>query len=101
MRLIRPGWSGGNEVVENQEHVLVVSHLFVTSGIFLVRVLIWDLIEHGCEEHIESSVSLDQFFEFLDDWLELFWVIVDMVNHPAKPLLLDTMILRLPCTRAE
>lgn len=88
-------------VVENLKHVVVVPNLRRSSGVVLVRRLVWDLIPHLREVHVDSRVVLDHLFELAQDGDEVsLSMLIDVVDRPTQPLPMDAVVGRQPATRS-
>lgn len=83
-------------VIQDVEEVLVVPDLLVAFWIVVVRLLVGDLLEHLIEEHVNTAVALNELFELLQNRVELFGVLLDMVNDTIDPVLVDSVITREP-----
>ena len=87
-------------VVENLKHVVVVPNLRRSSGVGLIRRLVWDLIPHLREVHVDSRVVLDHLFKLAQDGDEVsLSMLIDVVDRPTQPLPMDAVVGRQPATR--
>lgn len=83
-------------VIQDLEEVQVVSDLFVAFWIVVVRLFVGNFLKHLVEEHVNTAVALDELFELLQNRVELFGVLFDMVNDTIDPVLVDSVIARKP-----
>ncbi len=88
-------------VVENLKHVAVISNLRRSRGVGLIRRFGWDLIPNLREIHVDSRVVLDHFFELAQDRDKLsLSVLIDVVDRPTQPRLMDAVVGRQPATQS-
>ena len=71
-------------MVENLKHVRVASNLGFAGRVLVVWRLVWDLLPHLGEIHVNSSIVLDQLLEFLQDRDELLARVVIDVRHSVR-----------------
>ena len=90
----------GEDVIEDAEHMVVRTDLFLAARVFLVLFLLRDLVEHLCEEEVEASIALDSVLEGLESRVEFFLVAVGFINQAAESLLMSSVVLREPCAGA-
>lgn len=62
---VGPDWSRTEDVVQNLEHVVVVTDLLPAGWVLGVDVLVRNLFEHGGEVHVDSCIALDELLELL------------------------------------
>lgn len=98
---ISPLWRPSEDVVQDCEHVAVITDLLVASGVLCVWRLVWNLIPHLCEQHADARVRLDEVLELLQDGHETLWVVVDMFDLLLQPLLVHTAVRWHPTTRSR
>ena len=68
-------------VVQNFQEMLVITNLLVTFWVIGIRLLVWDLLEHLSDEHVDSCVGLDELLELLENRMQFLWILLDMVNN--------------------
>jgi len=98
---IGPDRCRAEDVVEDLEHVLVVTNLLASSGIPLVDVLVGNFLEHGSEVHVHSGCALNELLEFLKDRNQRLLVLVGVLHLLTKPLVVSTVIRRQPSSGSE
>ncbi len=88
-------------VIENLKHMVGIPNLRLSSGVVLIRRLVWDLIPHLRKVHVDSRVVLDHLFKLAQDGDELSLpVLIDVVDRPTQPLPMDAVVGRQPATRS-
>lgn len=98
--MIGPFRCGGEHVIEEFEHVDVISDLLVVLGVVDVRLLLRDLLEHGLDKHEKVGVSLNEFFELDQGRVQLLGVVVDMLDLLVEPSLVLSVVDRKPVTNS-
>lgn len=88
---VSPLRSGGEDVVEDFQEMVVVTDLLPACGVLVVRVLHGDFLEHGDEEHVHAGVVLDELLEFLQDWDEFLRVVVHMLDLVTEPFSVESV----------
>lgn len=81
-------------MIHELEHVVVIANLALSCWVFGVLLLVWNLVEHGAEEHEKSSILFDRLFELFKDRMEGLGVLVHMSDGILKPLLVNSVVLR-------
>ena len=61
----------------------------------------WDLVEHGLEQHIDAGVTFNHGFELLEHGVKLFRILGDMVDDTVEPRLVDAMVLGKPFSSSD
>lgn len=79
-------------MVEEFQHVVVVSDLLVTGGVFLVWLSAGNFVKHGHEVHVGSTVAFDKVFELLQDGDQWFLVLVRLLDLLAQPSMMDSVV---------
>lgn len=72
-------------MVEHLHQVLVVADLGRAVDLAAVVVAVWHLVQHALEEQVESRGGLDEVLEFLDDRVQLLWVLVNATDDATHP----------------
>lgn len=72
--------------------------LVVAGWIERVWSMFWHFGKHFCEEHVETCVFFDEVFEFNEDWVEGFWVVMDVEDLFGEPGVVDTVVWGEPLT---
>jgi hypothetical protein len=98
---VSPDWSRTKDVVQDLEHVLVVTNLLAAGRVFGVVVLVRDLLEHGCKVHVDSRGALNEVLELLEDWIQRLLGVVSFLYLLAQPLCVCTTISWQPCSRSR
>lgn len=92
-RRVVPLWRLGEDVVEDGEHVPVVSYLSLAGRIIIVRLLQGHLVPHLVEVHEDARVPLNELLEFLDHGDQrLRRVLVDMGDVLRHPVVLNPVV---------
>lgn len=79
-------------MVEDLEHVMVVTDLLATGRISAVDVLVGDLFEHGSEVHVDSGVAFNELLEFLENRNQWLLVLVSVLHLLTEPLVVRAVI---------
>lgn len=85
-------------MVQQLQHVMVISD---SAIVIPIRLLAWELIEHGDEQQVESAVTLNHALELLDNRVEVSRVVVDMFDSVFKPFLLGVITPWKPSIRSS
>ena len=78
-------------MVEYTEHVVIRPDLFLTAGVFLILLLLWDLVKHLCKEEEEPGVIFNSVLEPFQCRMQFFMlVLVGIVDEIAEGCLICT-----------
>lgn len=85
-------------MVQNLQHVVVISNLAVTGRIFVVWMSLWDFVEHRVEVHKDSRIVLNEVLKVLQDWSKLPRVLLGIFDLIIKPFSMNTIVCWKPST---
>lgn len=88
-------------MVEHLHQVLVVADLGRAVDLTAVAVAMWHLVQHALEEQVESRGGLDEVLEFLDDRVQLLWVLVNATDDATNPFPMGLVVCWRPFGRSR
>ena len=95
---VGPYWGRTKDVVQDLEHVVVITDLPPAGWILLVDMFVRDLVEHGSEVHVHSCVTLDEVLEFLQRGDQRLLVFVSVLDLLAEPFAVCSAVIWQPCS---
>lgn len=90
--MITPLRRSSKNVIEKLQHMVIITNLLVAARISLVRLLGGYLFEHGVDENVDARIFLNQILEFLNDGVEIFWVVFHLFYDASQPFLVHAVV---------
>ena len=88
-------------MIEDLQKVLVTANLTVAGWVIDVWLLRQNLLEHGVEQHVDTSVAFDELFELLQHRVKVLRVLVNMVDYATEPFSVHKMITGQPVSNSS
>lgn len=88
-------------MIQNLQHVFIVPNLRRARRIITVGVLLGNLFKHLHKVHVHAGCLFDEILELLEDWYQVFGVVVGVLAYATDVFAVHAVVGRKPGTGSE